>query len=97
MANICCANAQFQCGVFKLKSDAIAAKAVAEDTIDEYIRSTFNVESSATLTTEQRATLLNWWKTKKKTEKSLITREDGLPTGINLEKKNNKHVSCLCL
>jgi hypothetical protein len=65
------------CGVFKLKSDAIAAKVVADDTIDEYIRSTFNVENSAALTTEQRVTLLNWWKNKMKMDKSLITRENG--------------------
>jgi hypothetical protein len=69
--------AKMCCGVFKLKSDAIAAKVVADDTIDEYIRSTFNVENSAALTTEQRVTLLNWWKNKMKMDKSLITRENG--------------------
>ena len=84
------------CGIFKLKSEAIAARAVAEDTIDKYIKSTFNVENSATLTTEQRVTLLNWWKNKKKMDKSLIIREDGLPTGIYLI-DNGKHVSCVCL
>jgi hypothetical protein len=88
-------NAQLHCGCFTLKSEAIAAKAVAEDTIDEYIRSTFNVEKSATLTTEQGATLLNWWKDERKRDKSLINRDDGLPPGIYL--KNNKYVSCLCL
>ena len=80
---------------FVLKSDAITAQAAAANKIDAYIKSTFNVEKSATLTTEQKTTVNNWWKDKKRSEGSLITREDGLPQGIFLE--NGKFVSCLRL
>ncbi len=83
------------CGYFVSKCDAIAAQAESESKIEAYIKSTFNVEKSATLTTEQGATLLNWWKDERKRDKSLINRDDGLPPGIYL--KNNKYVSCLCL
>ena len=92
--NVYHCNAQMFCGVFKLKSDAIAAKAESESKIEAYIKSTFNVEKSARpLTTDEKRTLIHWWQYERKRDPSLSSRKiRNLPRNI-YQVSNGRYVS----
>ena len=90
-ANVYFPQVNLYCGYFVSKSDAIAAQAESASKIEVYIKSTFNVEKSARpFTTDEKTTLIHWWKYERKRDPSLVKIRN-LPRNIYL--RDGKYVS----